>query len=94
LLSSIGVFADKIEISLKKKIDEVILGSSLQDLHFIENAVLLNEQTFLSLKQLIKHLVNELSSGKVNNYIQVALLGAIKLLKINLEALRLAKVPI
>jgi len=50
LLSSIGVFADKIEISLKKKIDEVILGSSLQDLHFIENAVLLNEQTFLSLK--------------------------------------------
>ena len=60
----------------------------------MKNAVFLNEQTFLSLKQLIQHLVTRLSSGKIDNFIQVALLGALKILKTNLLVLRTCKVPI
>ena len=58
------------------------------------NAVLLNEQTFLSLKQLISDLVKRTSSGRVDRFLQVSLLASLKLLKTNLMALSMTKMTL
>ena len=58
------------------------------------NAVLLNEQTFLSLKQLISDLVKRTSSGRVDRFLQVSLLASLKLLRTNLMALSMTKMTL
>ena len=66
----------------------------MEEYVFAPNAVHINEQTFLTLKLLISDLVKRTSKGRVDNFLQVALLAALKLLKTNLVCLRMCKMTL
>ena len=92
LLSSMAYEGDSVEIEVNKNLGRVLFMNDLEKFLFKPNSVFLNEMTFVALKQLIELLVTLHSSGKVNNFTQVALLAAIKLLKTNLKVLKLTKI--
>lgn len=59
-----------------------------------KNSVQINEETFLILERLILDLLNRLSSGKIDLYLQVSLLASLKLLKANLTAVKICKMTL
>ena len=61
ILSYMAHECDRTQLLCEKNKDVILLGSDMEEYFYKPNAVHLNEQTFLSLKQLISDLVKRTS---------------------------------